>query len=233
MVVKRSLPFYTNSEFTGNKKAYFYIGSMAHLVQDQLVPAHAANIYHGIYKNYILNGEFDPDDLEAYVGEHGLLPYMGEEQSLGKDPLSYYYSPLNTDDSPIILTQGMIKTWNYPAAGPVKEWHDRRYWLANSNYPYVGQSFFGDLSKKSQLIGGWGIYGGPFGVDMYSRVSLSDVYVTDDPYEDIARTQLAEAASYAVGIQCDTQNLVEDIRRFLNTLKQGINGYCGFGFGLL
>mgnify|MGYP001573979813 CR=1 FL=1 len=50
---------YKVASFTGDKNAYFRIGSMAHLVQDQAVPAHAANIFHPL--PYTL-----PDDLENY-----------------------------------------------------------------------------------------------------------------------------------------------------------------------
>lgn len=40
------LPSYKRTQFTGDLNAYYRIGSMAHLVQDQAVPAHAANIFH-------------------------------------------------------------------------------------------------------------------------------------------------------------------------------------------
>jgi len=59
----------------------YYIGLMAHLVQDQAVPAHAANLSH-------LDS---PDGLEKATGLSSWIPGSVVPKSGEVDPLAYYY----------------------------------------------------------------------------------------------------------------------------------------------
>jgi len=149
------LTLYKNSKFSGDLNAYFRIGSMAHLVQDQAVPAHAANIYHGIYFNDPYG--VDPDDLEMYMGmmDANYLADPFNKPNYFSSPMAAYYDTENPTDSLILDTQRQLLSWMYPADGPITEWRGLKYWNENglSQYKYTGRAFFPNTDFGSR---GWG-----------------------------------------------------------------------------
>jgi hypothetical protein len=168
--------------------AYYYIGLMAHLIQDQAVPAHAANIYHAATS-------LKWDDLEFYADGKG--PITLNVNYLGKEPLGYYYDKENEEDSIIRQTQIALSTWVYPSSGRIERWHGLPYWLANQDHKYTGDAFFGDTAVGG-LPGGWGVYGGPAGDDMYVDWSWTKGFIVASP--EITQNRLNEAASYTAGM---------------------------------
>lgn len=110
---KRGLDRYKNGQFSGGTdSAYFYFALMTHLVEDQAVPAHAANIFHAKTINDarylplpLIGGiPTNPDDLEARASDYGMEPRIGfdlnNEKDFGKNPVSAYY-----DDNDIGLSE--------------------------------------------------------------------------------------------------------------------------------
>jgi len=112
--------FYYNA--LNQPMAYRYIGRMAHLIQDQAVPAHAANIRHGYGELW----QRKLDDMELSAGIH--YSYRHITTSLKSLPYSFYQS-LQTN------TIGQLKYWIDPKSG-------RQYWYPNINAP-AGDATFG------------------------------------------------------------------------------------------
>ena len=205
---------YKKQEYSDDFKAYFRIGSMAHLVQDQAVPAHADNIYHGqevgdegcfsLLFNTII--PCDPDELEKYASWVGLAGMLRIDQNVpvtfDGNPLSHYYNPKNLAASMIYTTQIQTEqdNWRYPALGGVEQWRGRRYWYPNGQeqYGYTGQAFFPNSNFYSGL--GWGAYGGPGepgGKDMYASYTF---YGLESASGFIAHDQLNKAIRYTAGM---------------------------------
>lgn len=108
---------------TSGQGAYYYVGLMAHLVQDQAVPAHAANIYHA---SAFLGVPTNPDDLESFMA--GRAPTDFAALFLDIAPDAYYYSKENPEDSLIKQTQSKLSKWVYPNTGGVEKWYGTQYW---------------------------------------------------------------------------------------------------------
>ena len=105
---EKALMSYKAFKFSG---AYAQIGEVAHLTQDQAVPAHAANIKHGPYALHLDNFEGDADN--NYVKN----PTNGYSYSL---PFQYY-QPLQND------TRAKLSTW--------KKSSTEQYWKPATNAP--------------------------------------------------------------------------------------------------
>jgi len=146
---------YKKMNFTGSGyAAYYYIGLMAHLVQDQAVPAHAANIYHA---SAFWKIPLNPDNLEQWA-DLRMFPSADYVVGPNTDPLDYYYQQISPTTAIGILPETQAKlsssTWRSPIS-------DRSYWYANpyAQYAYTGQALWGDLSKAKigNFMGSWGI----------------------------------------------------------------------------
>ena len=189
---------YKNSKFDGDLNAYYRIGSMAHLVEDQAVPAHAANIIHGIAL------PDNPDGLEYWTDSYWQGPGTNIIAAYSvKDPIVYYYDESNKGASILINTQKKLSAWTWPGGiqFPVNTtyWTKRPYWSKNENaqYAYVGQAFNGDLANP-MAPGGWGEYGGTAGQDFYTYGPIPGLPLT--AASGIAHEQLDMATTYAAGM---------------------------------
>ena len=206
---RESKASYNRAEFLGELNAYYRIGSMAHLVEDHAVPAHAANVYHG--NNLPIVGiPTNPDDLEHYADGNGLGPRATVTAWYTvKEPLTYYYDEQNMAGSIVKNTQKKLPNWTWPG-----EWNDiqfifnrsywkaRQYWYKNDwpQYQYTGQAFgeFGGNLTNTTQAGGWGYYGGTSGSDFYEYDFTGRLPVTDAP--GIVQDQLDVAAAYSAGM---------------------------------
>ncbi|MBI5207265.1 MAG: hypothetical protein HY934_05675 [Candidatus Firestonebacteria bacterium] len=180
---------YTKFNFLGDKSAYYYIGLMCHLVEDQCVPPHAANVSHGITDKF---------ENEAWIQR----PSGGMVYNIDIDPTYYYFNDKRPRVSPIRYTQSQLPYWKYPSNGFFEEYRGLQFWIENTNstWKYSGQSFFPDPEKaKDDALKGWGRYGGPallFGgyTDIYIYMDL------DKKSADIIPDQLNEAVSFTAGM---------------------------------
>jgi len=175
--------------------AYYYVGLMAHLVQDKAVPAHAANIYHPLPRY---------DGLEYWASSQQYGPANGTlGKKLGSNPLTYYYDKENPNPSIVRNTQLKLPSWTWPGGFQFflynpDYWKTRQYWYLNElAEPYTGDGFVGNLSNTTQA-GGWGHYGGVNAEDFYTYQPLPFVTITASP--TIATDQINEAASYTAGM---------------------------------
>ncbi|MCX5792476.1 MAG: hypothetical protein NTY45_09755, partial [Elusimicrobia bacterium] len=203
---KRALARYNAQDFAGTENSsYYYFALMTHLLQDQAVPAHAANIYHG----QIIGDEgcysllwnttvpCDPDDLELYSGGRG-PGFIVRGKEYGKKAEDYYYNGKNIPASIVRQTQSKLTGWEYPDTGDIAKWRGSQYWIKN-NVTYSGEGFIGNLANTGEA-GWWGHYGGtPNNTDMYLYLTLSTPFgKTDSPV--IAENQLKEAAEFTAGM---------------------------------
>lgn len=125
-----SLKSYRASNFS---QAYKQLGEVAHLTQDQAVPAHAANIKHGFWYLHF-------DDLESYSDQHYINSNPGSGYSFAEPYM--YYQPLQN------VTRGFLSSWIKPSTG-------EQYWVPAPNAPLDATG--GDRSGGEAP---WGYYGG-------------------------------------------------------------------------
>ncbi|HOX22271.1 MAG TPA: hypothetical protein PLL10_02310, partial [Elusimicrobiales bacterium] len=140
-VPDNALYYYKTFKFA---KAYTYIGRMLHLLQDQLVPVHAANIRHGGFVKH-------QDNLEKAAYLPGGFNY-DLTGPIGTDsrPYSYYQSAQND-------TRARLASWFLPNSS-------NYYWYPSTN-AVAGQdaTVFG-VNNPDYL----GHYGGSGASDIYS-----------------------------------------------------------------
>ncbi|MDQ7774178.1 MAG: IPT/TIG domain-containing protein [Elusimicrobiales bacterium] len=118
--------------------AYSYIGQMLHLIQDQGVPAHAANIRHG----YVEFSRIKLDNMELTTGIH----YTYSNVPAADTALPYFaYQDLQTN------TRGQLSYWIDPITS-------RQYWNQNMNAPGL---------DADATFGPFGFYGGDSAQDLY------------------------------------------------------------------
>jgi len=99
--------------------AYYYLAMMAHLVGDQAVPAHAANIYHLQPLVDLLLDEDYGDNLENGADRTAPQAYTGpllkiDETSTKYDP-TYYYHNKTASKGSLDLTQSNLAQWRNPS----------------------------------------------------------------------------------------------------------------------
>lgn len=119
-------------------KAYKYIGQMIHLIQDQGVPAHAANIRHGYWSSH----GFVWDNLELAAGLH--YSYSQVAVSPGNSDPDDFYKLLQDD------TRWQLQYWIDPKTG-------KQYWNPAGTTSFNPDATFGDF----------GTYGGGPTKDIY------------------------------------------------------------------
>ena len=186
---------YLSTDEYGHTPAY-YIGLMSHLVEDQSVPSHGANIFHATTVLGVIPA--NPDKLEAWT--YSLTPDASNAPTYEDiSPTGYYYDrKIGVGYSSIIKTQAKIQTTPFLIPGTT-----RQYWYANTNpgHTYAGEAFNGDgkwtLSDTSEG-GGWGYYGGDYTYQDCSLVTNECVTKTKSPW--IATEQLNGAVSEAAGL---------------------------------
>jgi len=202
---KRAVDRYKEQHFAETKNGtYYYFGLMTHLLQDQAVPAHSANIYHG----QIIGDEgcysllwnttvpCDPDDFELYSAGSG-PGFIARGKEYGKRVEDYYYRDQALASSIVHQTQSKLTGWKYPDTGENTTWRGNQYWIKNSA-TYSGGGFMGSLANTSEA-GGWGHYGGTSGTDMYLYLTWSSPTGKTDSSK-IAEDQLKEAAEFTAGM---------------------------------
>ena len=119
-------------------KTYSYIGKMLHLIQDQGVPAHAANIRHGYWRFGLLV----TDNMEWAAGTH----YVYNAVATTDTALPYFaYQDLQKD------TRGQLSYWIDPVTS-------RQYWNQNVDAPGV---------DADATFGPFGVYGEDLLKDLY------------------------------------------------------------------
>jgi len=177
--------------------AYYYLAMMAHLVGDQAVPAHAANINHvqpwQPWEEW--PGALDPDygdNLEN--GADWTVPahYTGqllriEETEDDYDPTFYYFDPVDHQGS-LDLTQRNLKEWKYQ----IPSQPEKQYWNPPSNplRLYQGQAF--NIGTE------WGHYG--TNADGVEQDTYQ--YDRDMDTQKILRDQFTQAIQYTAGVLC-------------------------------
>jgi len=101
-----ALGYYEKFQFS---QAYTYIGRMIHLIQDQAVPPHAANILHGWFDNFELSADSHYSSNSVDPINQGNVPYLN-------------YQSLQTD------TRQQFSSWVHPTL-------NRQYWYPTQNAP--------------------------------------------------------------------------------------------------
>lgn len=162
------------NETGGQYSAYYYLALMAHLVEDQAVPAHAANIKHdahfGIddpYDNYEARADF-----LIPAGSYEPKPPLQDMSA----PYTYYESP---PDGCLETTQRKNETWRYTGDSIYNNW---LFWQNHDGY--VGSPFAHPL----------GSYGFPPNRDIYP--ALGD---DGDEQNRIITGQFSQAIRYTAG----------------------------------
>ncbi|MDO8803068.1 MAG: hypothetical protein Q7R35_01435, partial [Elusimicrobiota bacterium] len=194
---------YKKRNFVGSGyNAYYYIGLMAHLVEDQAVPAHSANIFH-----------LDPPDgLEKYAGAASLGPTAVSSKEFGKDPRVYYYMVGDTGKSIIKNTQDKLPFWTSPSNNNQQFWKETDF---PEIYKYTGQGFWPETDL------GWGHYGGDGGMDIYPLEN-------DTTYtKGISQNQLNEAASYTAGMLMAVSQSLPPLISTFSITSATVNGPAG------
>ena len=208
---KKGWDRYVTGKYVGDKdSAYYYFSLMVHLVQDQAVPAHAANIYHAEVLDDTLepidlpvipawellkNVPTNTDEFESWTSKSGAAPKIGfDVAKLDNNYLAAYYDKARPEDSLLRDTQINIRNWTSPING-------RRYWYENgqAQYKYTGQAFFPNTNFDTRL--GWGAYGGVGGTDIYQYTTWQmGIPYSNTASDQIARDQVDIAASYTAGL---------------------------------
>ena len=126
---KKVLKLYNNFQFS---EAYFHIGEIVHLTEDQAVPAHAANIYHA----WEITNPLEADKFEYYAWK-----------SLYSNPTDGYISGMYPDEyyQPVQkATRLNLPRW--------KNSNGVQYWNQAANAPSL---------DEDATMGDWGYYSGP------------------------------------------------------------------------
>lgn len=224
--------FYYQKNFS---QSYFHLGQIAHLTQDQAVPAHSANIFHA-WEIPLIGLPSRYDDLEKYSYWHVEPTADYVKYYIGKKPLAYYYDEVEgTQYSIIKQTQDKLSEWKYPEDGKIKDWIGLNFWLETKNslpeYKYIGQAFLGNPDNTS-MLGGWGRYGGPInksnpdGTDMYEYEiewyypERRKVLYCSSP--TIAQSQMNEAVAHTSGLLMAVSKSLPPIVTALNISNPNI-----------
>ena len=209
--------------FFGDKSAYYYVGLMAHLIEDQCVPAHPANISHGGVPG---------DDMELWFwGKEATTVFTNQIIFFGKDPNIYYYDSKESKSS-ILTVQKKLKDWKYPMKGVIVKNRGVEYWKENASAKYTGQAFFPQQEKD------WGLYGGEKINPFTKAVESEDIYTSEEPQAGtsepkivieepgIALGQLDMAVSYVAGLlQAISRSLPALVRDLhVDNPVMGLNG---------
>jgi len=133
-----ALAYYKAFKFS---QAYIYLGRMCHLIQDQAVPTHAANIKHS-WKP-IVGG----DNIESEADSHYNHALVTSANGLSS-PYDYYQL-LQTE------TRQNLGGWGDPVTG-------QQYWYPAPGAPAQNQ----DATTQNPQL--WGHYGGTNDKDIYS-----------------------------------------------------------------
>jgi hypothetical protein len=163
-----------------DSSAYYYLALMAHLVGDQAVPTHAANIHHAEPKTHILETGYG-DNFESDSDRLFPLDIAGSGVNLGDVAPRNYYRYGEAGTGSLDITQAQLPGWIHHLAS------DENYWIQRAGY--IGDAF--DIR--------WGRYGFPdpnnpgniYGVDYYNA---------DYDTQNIVRTQVTQAISYTAGV---------------------------------
>jgi len=146
---------YKEFEFAGREDytAYYYMALMAHLVTDQAVPAHAANILH---VSPIWDFPFNPtgwgDNLENAAYYSTLASNYTVTNISSDAPLDYYWG---TDKTGLLdVTKSHLQTWTTIPSGTT------RYWYGPANHEYLGAAWDIDFGHYDS------------GVDIYGHTSV-------------------------------------------------------------
>jgi len=186
VLVKYKKHRFINNLANDDYAAYYYLAMMCHLIEDQAVPAHVANIKHG----YVVVPADLGDNFEVNASDESPLSTVVVVPVIKVDPdLSnlvkryYYYENTNkTDITGLIpLTQSYLPFWKSPT-----KVGNPNYWLENSDTTnkYTGVMFYAN----------WGKYGG---LDFINEPK--DIYDEGDDDQDIIQTQYAQAVNYICG----------------------------------
>jgi uncharacterized repeat protein (TIGR02543 family) len=161
---------YNASSFS---QAYKQIGQIAHLTQDQAVPAHAANIKHGIWWLHF-------DYFESYADQNYYISNPSNGYLIDSFPFDYYQS-LQDD------TRNLLTSWTKPSTG-------EQYWVAAPTAPPIGQDATG--GDRSGGEAPWGNYGGSSGP--HGDIYLNWLLQTESP--QISNDQISKAISHTAGV---------------------------------
>jgi hypothetical protein len=164
------IPNYTGFTF---KEAYYNIGRMVHLTQDQAVPAHAARIPHGMSAGHL-------DGMEKYSQYNAVFDAIPAVDN-SRQPYDYYQELQNN-------TRDHLPGWVHPGTR-------QPYWELTANAPERGQ----DLTMYP--AGGYGGGNDGYSVRVITRDPSSEggqagynELISHSP--EISRDRLAIAAGY-------------------------------------
>lgn len=242
---KRGLVRYKNGQLSGGTdSAYYYFALMTHLVEDQAVPAHAANIYHaqvlgdsallseltslGLNLNSLSTMELQAlliglgkipsnvDDLEFRASNYGMEPRIGFDLNNEKD---FGKNPVSAYYNESAKSKSIILNTQSNLSSP--DWRNSNYY----NHQYWYENAYPDQYKYNgqaffpnanfESRLGWGTYGGISGKDMYGDIETVTTF-------KIAYDQVDAAATYADG-------MLRAVSRSLSPVVQSpaINGVSG------
>lgn len=169
----KALLTYKASNFSS---AYYRIGQIGHLTQDQAVPAHAANISHG-------PAAFHLDNFESYADQH-YVSNPGNGYLNDSFPFDYYQSLQDT-------TRDNLTSWTKPSTL-------EQYWIAPQSAPPIppgGYDITGGYDPPENFD--WGSYGGSG-----STSGEKDIYTmlasTESP--EIVTVQIGRATASTAGV---------------------------------
>ncbi|MFH1147274.1 MAG: hypothetical protein V1736_06155, partial [Pseudomonadota bacterium] len=133
-------------------KAYFQIGEICHLTQDQAVPAHVANILHGIKDGWNAHD----DEFESWAAFHHVSHPSNGYASDRPHPFDYY-QPLQN------YTRSLLSFWTKPSTG-------EQYWIP------------APVAPKDATVPGapWGKYGGSFQGGVFDDIYTDGGFTPDD-----------------------------------------------------
>ncbi len=178
------LPQYRRFNFdVYNWSAYYYLALMGHLVADQAVPAHAANISHLRPLWELVSDPTYGDDFERQANSSVPLQYRRGIHVIGdKDPRSYYRDPFGFKGS-LDATKRNLPSWRYSGTG-------ENYWVLPPGHNYRGAAY--DPT--------WGHYGFLVGPNPANPLDYADYYYKAFDDQDIIEQQFTQAISYTAGM---------------------------------
>lgn len=186
-----------NYEHFKFSEAYARLGTLCHLTQDQAVPAHAANILHGVsesFEGYYSDGNKVRTDFSRYSEK--MQPYD-------------YYQNLQDD------TRSHLASWKNPATGIP-------YWLPAPDAPRMGQD--ATYGPKGQYGGGRDTYAWLNNNSMEGGSSDGN-QITASPEIRARQLAIASAATAAV-LKAASENLpplVSGLKAAVNGRSAAVN----------
>jgi hypothetical protein len=167
-------------------KAYHNLGRLIHITQDMAVPAHAANIPHGLHL------PFDQDGLEMVTDYNHAVSFTPQADM---EPYLYYQSV--QDD-----TRRHLPLWKHPQKGC-------QLWLPSPKAPPLGQ----DAAAGQLGTGHDGSYG--CGGDSYVTYVSDDDSSQQHPVAvlpAVGERQLSQAASYTAGLLMAASKRLQEMK---------------------